>query len=89
MTINELISGNIYVSGSKEPYIFRSNGNNGYRTRLAMYAEDSGKYAENSTFGKVLEKDLRLPTQEEILQLEACERAGKYQEIKIIHYEIY
>lgn len=52
-----------------------------------MFATDSDKYAENSIFGELFQKNLRLPTQEEIIQLEACEKAGKY--IKILSYEIY
>lgn len=55
-----------------------------------MYVEGNAKYAEKGTFGQTLENCLRLPTQEEILQLEACERVGKYQKVKITHhYEIY
>lgn len=87
MTINELISGNIYSSLNYEGvYIFRSDGLYKYKTRLAL---GTAGYAEEGTIGGIIQENLRLPTQEEILQLEACERAGKYQKIKIIYYEIY
>jgi len=91
MTLKDLIPGNIYTTygEGKEPYIFRSGGGDKYLTRLAMFTRESDRYAKNSTFGSALFSNLRLPTQEEILQLEACEKFGKYQKIKIIDYEIY
>mgnify|MGYP003434477869 CR=1 FL=1 len=84
MTINELIPGNIYSSVNHAGlFIFRSNGGTAFTSRLSN--ENSYQKSGNFGLGGSIEKNLRLPTQEEILQLEACEKAGKYQKYEEIY----